>query len=194
MSLTGRFALVTGAAQGIGKEILFRLASDGFHVALNDLEAKSELLASLIVDLNRKYPDLKFISCIGDVSVEDDVRQVFENVELTFGALDAMVANAAVCNVQSFLDVSISEIEKTFSVNFFGVFFCYQYAAKLMIKTGRKGRIVGACSLAGKQAIPSLSIYSSSKFAMRGLTQAVAAELGQHGITCNAYAPGKLSL
>ncbi|KAG2003054.1 hypothetical protein CC2G_003687 [Coprinopsis cinerea AmutBmut pab1-1] len=65
-------------------------------------------------------------------------------------------------------------------------------AALQMIKQGRGGRIIGACSVTGKQAWPEISVYSSTKFAVRGLTQAAAQELGKHNITVNAYAPGPI--
>jgi NAD(P)-dependent dehydrogenase (short-subunit alcohol dehydrogenase family) len=114
------------------------------------------------------------------------------------------------------MKVPVSEWDRIFSVNVRGTFLCYKYAAKQMIAQGRGGRIMGACSGAGKQAKKFMSVYGSSKFALRGLTQATgdyrytqrsrdgvhfvpcisfafltvtsAQELGEHGITCNLYA------
>jgi len=76
------------------------------------------------------------------------------------------------------------------AVNARGTMLCYKHAGKQMIAQGRGGRIIGACSQAGKQASPVVPAYCASKFAIRGLTQAAAQEFGQHGITVNAYAPG----
>ncbi|KAJ7083456.1 NAD(P)-binding protein [Mycena epipterygia] len=182
--------VVTGAAQGIGREIALRLAADGLDVALNDISAKTAELQGVqdeIVRLGRKagvFP--------ADVTVEDDVRSMIEAIVADFGGVDVMVANAGICKGGAFLDVSIDDFDRTLSVNVRGVFLCYQYAARQMVAQGRGGRIIGACSLAGKQGAPKLSCYSASKFAVRGLTQATALELGPHGITVNAYAPGIL--
>ncbi|KAJ7679640.1 short chain oxidoreductase [Mycena rosella] len=183
-------AVVTGAAQGIGRAISLRLAADGFDIALNDIAAKKDQLEGVrdeIVRLGRK-------SClfIADVSVEDDVRAMFEGV-------DVMVANAGICKGSAFLAVPrprtstrIDDWNRTFSINVPGTCLCYQYAARQMVAQGRGGRIIGACSLAGKQGrAPNLSCYCASKFAVRGLTQATATELGVHGITVNAYASGQ---
>ncbi|KAF5323216.1 hypothetical protein D9758_017308 [Tetrapyrgos nigripes] len=83
-------------------------------------------------------------------------------------------------------------MDHTFNVNVRGTFLCYKYAAAQMIKQGRGGRIVGASSLSGKTGTPYnfLIAYTGTKFAIRGITQAAAGELGKHKITVNAYAPG----
>lgn len=84
---------------------------------------------------------------------------------------------------------SVEEWDRIMSVNVRGVMLSYKYAALQMIKQGRGGRIIGAASTAGKAGFHGLSAYSSSKFAVRGLTQCVALELLPHKITVNAYAP-----
>ncbi|KAF9041540.1 hypothetical protein BJ165DRAFT_1489668 [Panaeolus papilionaceus] len=81
-------------------------------------------------------------------------------------------------------------MDKVFSVNVKGAFLCYKYAALQMIKQGRGGRIIGAASIGAKQGLAKSSLYSASKFAVRGMTQALAGELGKYDITVNAYAPG----
>lgn len=102
--------------------------------------------------------------------------------------------------------VDTDQWDRLFSVNVRGMFLCYKYAGKQMIKQGRGGRIIGASSMGGKQGLlvsidaltlltlllgqPGLSSYCASKFAIRGLTQSAALEFGQYGITVNAYAPG----
>ncbi|KIJ04828.1 hypothetical protein PAXINDRAFT_94240, partial [Paxillus involutus ATCC 200175] len=80
--------------------------------------------------------------------------------------------------------------DRVMTINIRGSFLCYKYAAEQMVKQGRGGRIIGASSLAGKEGYPVLSAYCASKFAVKGLTQAAALELGRYGITVNAYAPG----
>ncbi|KAK7042776.1 L-2,3-butanediol dehydrogenase [Favolaschia claudopus] len=184
-------ALVTGAAQGIGRAIAIRLAADGFDVAVNDVSSKSAELDKVkeeIISAGRRAAVLP-----ADVSVDAEVRGMVESVVRELGGIDVMVANAAICKGRaSILDVEPDEWDQTFAINVRGVFLCYKYAAKQMIVQGRGGRLVGACSGAGKQGYSYLPDYSSSKFAVRGLTQAAAGEFGKHGITVNAYAPGSV--
>ncbi|KAF9558586.1 short chain oxidoreductase [Agrocybe pediades] len=186
----GRVALITGSAQGIGRGIALRLADDGYDIAINDLERfKKELeeLSEIIKSKGRRA----FIG-VADASVKEEVEGLIDATVENLGGLDVMIANAGVCLVKSFIDTAIEEWDRVFSINLRGAFFAYQYAAKVMIKQGRGGRIIGACSGAGKFGCAMMSAYSSSKFALRGMTQSAAAELGKYGITVNAYAPGPI--
>lgn len=102
-----------------------------------------------------------------------------------------MVANAGIAQVKPLLDLTEEDFERMFAVNVFGVQNCYAEAAKQMIAQGTKGgKIIGAASIVAFKPFPMLSHYSASKWAVRGLTQAYAMEMAEHGITVNAYAPG----
>lgn len=186
-----RIALVTGCSQGIGRAIVLRLASDGYNIAMNDLSVQSEALFALREELVSKFPEQQFIVVIANVSVEDEVQRMFEATINQLGGLDVLVANAGCCGTLIALtETPLSHLESLLDVNIKGTFLCFQHAARQMIKQGRGGRIIGASSQAGKQGCPMLAAYSASKFAVRGLTQAAAAEWGPHGITVNSYAPG----
>jgi len=183
-----KVAFITGAARGIGKAIALRLARDGFHVALNDIpsmEKELEAVQREIADAGKQA-----LICLGDVSVEGDVIRMVEFTVQKLGSLNVMIANAGVCIIKPLVETTQEDLRRILSVNVDGVFFCYKHAASQMIKQGKGGRIVGASSLAGKQGWKNLAGYSASKFAVRGLTQATALELVEHGITVNAYAPG----
>ncbi|GBE87615.1 Hydroxynaphthalene reductase arp2 [Sparassis crispa] len=187
---TTRVAVVTGASRGIGEAVALRLADDGFDVAVNDIPAMAESLEALVEKIRQK--GRRSLAVTGDVSNENDVKTVVDKVVETLGGLDVMVANAGTCLLKPVVETSIEEYDRVMSVNVKGVFLCFKYAALQMIKQGRGGRIIGACSLAGKMGVTNLSVYTASKFAVRGLTQTCALEWAKHGITVNSYAPGMI--
>ncbi|KAF8808442.1 NAD(P)-binding protein [Phlegmacium glaucopus] len=187
MSVT---ALVTGASRGIGRAIACRLSRDGFGVAISDLPSQKSQLEEVHAYITQRGG--KAMTTIANVSVESEVNQMVESVVEQMGGLDVMVANAGICIPSAFLDTTAEDLQRTFSVNILGTFLCYKYAAQQMVKQGRGGRIIGASSIAGKTGWPMISAYSTSKFAVRGLTQNAALDLGKYGITVNAYAPGPI--
>jgi len=185
-------ALVTGAAQGIGRAIALRLAEDGYDVAVNDIQTNHENIHRVveeIIALGRKS-----LALVADVSVEDQVKNMVEAVVKDLGGLDVMIANAGVylAPLTPLVELEASDWDRLFEVNVRGTFLCYKYAAQQMLAQNRGGRIVGASSVAGKRGSALSSGYSATKFAVRGLTQSAALELGKHGITVNAYAPGAI--
>ncbi|KAK7034578.1 hypothetical protein VNI00_012207 [Paramarasmius palmivorus] len=196
-------ALITGSSQGIGKAIALRLAQDGFDIALNDIAAKIDQLK----EVEKEIQDIgkRTVVVTADVSSEDEVQRMVETVAQVLGGLDVGFARYFLCSKvgpKIFSDgfshiaddlwnlVSIDIWERTFAINARGTFFCYKYAAIQMIKQGRGGRIIGASSEAGKQGVKNMMAYCATKFAIRGMTQSVAWEMGKYGITVNAYAPG----
>ncbi|KAG2138200.1 acetoin reductase family protein, partial [Suillus cothurnatus] len=180
-------AVVTGSAQGIGRSIAIRLAGDGYDIVINDLESKKEHLEEVKKEITANFPERRVLAVFGNVSVEEDVKGLIESTVKEFGSLNVFVANAGICKSKSLLvETTSDDFESVFSVNVKGTFYSYKYAAQQMIAQGEGGRIIGASSIAGKKG----SAYCASKFAVRGLTQSAAIELGRNGITVNAYAPG----
>lgn len=181
-----RVAIVTGGARGIGRGIALRLAADGHDVAVCDLRGSAiPSVAQEIQSLGQRSHTI-----FADVSKEDEVKDMVDSVVNTLGSVDIMVANAGIGPLGTILNTTLEDFEKVQSVNTRGVFLCYKYAALRMVAQGRGGRIIGASSVAGKQAYEGMFAYCASKFAVRGMTQAAAAELAKHKITVNAYAPG----
>ncbi|KAJ7496470.1 hypothetical protein FB451DRAFT_1019436 [Mycena latifolia] len=183
--------LVTGSAQGIGKAIALKLAHDGYDVALNDLPsnlAQLESIQATIGTLERRS-----IIVLADVSSEEGVKKMIETAVVALGSLDVMVANGGTFLPGSLLEMSTENWDRTFAVNCRGTWLCYKHAARQMIKQGKGGCIIGASSAAGKQGIPMMAAYSSTKFGIQGLTQVAAQELGCHKISVNSYAPGMRS-
>ncbi|KAF8896768.1 NAD-binding protein [Gymnopilus junonius] len=188
-STSTRCAIVTGAAQGIGRAIAIRLARDGYNVVVSDLAAQSTQIDEVVSTI--KTSGGAAIGFFADVSQETDVDSLVQRAVFMFGHLDVMVANAGVAVLNSILDTTVEEWEHVFSINVKGTLLCYKAAAKEMIKDPKKGgRIIGACSLTGKKSAAFCSTYGSSKFAIRGLTQCAAAEWAPYNITVNAYSPG----
>ncbi|MBS1066293.1 acetoin reductase [Gluconobacter kondonii] len=186
MSLSGKVAAVTGAAQGIGKAIALRLAKDGADVIL--LDVKQDILvqtAKEVEALGRRA-----VALTADISNRDQFATTLREAADTLGGLDIMVNNAGICQVKPVLEIEPAEIEKIFSINVQGVLWGIQAAAKIFQEKGTKGKIINACSIAGHEGYPLLGAYSATKFAVRALTQSAAKELASSGITVNSYCPG----
>ncbi|MFT8322126.1 MAG: acetoin reductase [Bacillus sp. (in: firmicutes)] len=178
-------AIVTGSAQGIGKGIALRLAQDGFNVVISDLNMEAaEETAQEIRALGKGSIAVK-----ADVSKRDEVFNLVEEGVKEFGQLDVFIANAGIAQIKPLLEVTEADLELIYKINVFGVFYGIQAAAEQMKKQGG-GKIINAASMAGHKGLPLLGAYSTTKFAVRGLTQAAAQELGQFGITVNSYCPG----
>ncbi|KDQ23431.1 hypothetical protein PLEOSDRAFT_162527 [Pleurotus ostreatus PC15] len=171
-------AIITGAAEGIGRGIALRLVSDGFDVAINDIPAKKSALEQLISEITSSTPR-RAIAVPGDVSNDGDVKGIVDKAVQELGGLDVMIANAGIAVNKPIAETTTDEWDRLFAVNVRGTFLCYKHAADAMIKQGRGGIAEAAC-------------YSSTKFAVRGLTQSAAQEYGKFGITVNAYAPGHI--
>lgn len=186
MSLSGKVAAVTGAAQGIGKAIALRLAKDGADVIL--LDVKQDILAQTAKDVEAL--GRRAVALTADISDRDQFATTLREGAKTLGGLDIMVNNAGICQVKPILDIEPAEIEKIFSINVQGVLWGIQAAAKIFKENGTKGKIINACSIAGHEGYPLLGAYSATKFAVRALTQSAAKELASSGITVNSYCPG----
>ncbi|KAF8737107.1 hypothetical protein AX14_013464 [Amanita brunnescens Koide BX004] len=183
-------AIVTGSAGALGKAIVSQLAEDGYDIALNDVPKNINALELLAEDVRKN--GRKAIVVIGDVTVENDVKNLVETTSEKLGGLDVMVANAGIYNGGPFLETTLDDFEKIFAVNVRGVYLCFRYAAEKMIEQGRGGRLLAASSTAGETGASFLTLYGSTKWAIRGLVTSVAKEVGRHGITVNAYAPGPI--
>jgi NAD(P)-dependent dehydrogenase (short-subunit alcohol dehydrogenase family) len=126
-----------------------------------------------------------------DVTSPSACDELVAGVVSEHGRLDVWVSNAGISKMQRFVDVSPADLARNFEVNTYGVFYCGQSAARAMIALGTPGRIINTASMAAKQGrVPFLADYVASKFAVLGLTQAMAFELAPHGIRVNSVCPG----
>ncbi len=183
-----RTAIVTGAARGIGKGIAERLARDGLAVAVADLDSMREELNGVEQGIERSGGLATTLTA--DVSDPEQVNTLVRDTVQRFGRLDVFVANAGIAAVDPLLDTTLDELDRLVRVNLYGVFNCYQAAARQMIEQGTGGKIIGAASIAAYKGFEMLGGYSVTKWGVRGLTQVAAQEWARHGITVNAYCPG----
>ncbi|KAG2365614.1 NAD(P)-binding protein [Suillus spraguei] len=190
LTIRPRVALITGAAQGIGHAIALRLAEDGLDIAIADLASQRTNLDSVAEEVRAKGRRCIVLEC--DVSQEEDVQRMVQATENEFDGLDVMVANAGRHIVKTIINSTLTDFENIFDTNVRGVFLCLRAAAQVMIKRGCGGKIISASSVAGKRGDALNGIYCASKAAVRSFTQSLAKEVGSHGITVNAYAPGPI--
>lgn len=182
----GKLAIVTGSGQGIGEGIVYRLAKDGFAVAVADINPQTaKNVAKTLID---KGFEAK--AYVLDVANRSAVFQLIEQAVSDFGELAVFVNNAGVAFIDSIIDSDSERVERLFDVNIKGTYWGIQAAATQFKKQGYGGRIINAASLASVEGSALQSAYSASKFAIRGLTQSAAKELAKDHITVNAYNPG----
>jgi 3-oxoacyl-[acyl-carrier protein] reductase len=184
-SLKNKTALVTGAAQGIGKAIARRLAREGANVALADInrgaaqsaaeELEADGLATMALELDVSDP----------LESEGAVKRVLER----FSTLDILVNNAGISKDNLLIRTADQDWDQTMKVNLKGAFNLTKSAGRVMIKQ-RSGRIVNITSVIGLMGNVGQSAYAASKAGLIGLTKTAAKELAPRGITVNAIAPG----
>lgn len=180
-----KVAVVTGAAQGIGRSIVLRLARDDYNVVVNDLDRKN---AEATAEDARKCGAQALI-CIGNVGEAKAVAEMVEHVLQHFGKIDAWINNAGIVRLGLIADLSEEDWRALFRVNVDGVFFCCQKVVPHMVSR-KKGAIVNVASWNGKVGMPYFGAYCATKFAVVGLTQALAKEVAPYGIRVNAICPG----
>lgn len=181
-----RVALVTGGGQGIGAAIVRRLHADGFKVAIVDLRV--DLAEALAQALGGAAAGV--IAIEADVARRDSVFAAVQRAVDELGGFDVIVNNAGIAPATPIEDITEGVIERLFAINYNGVVWGIQAALKAFRALGHGGKIINAASQAGHVGNPGIAVYSSTKFAVRGLTQTAARDLARYGVTVNAYAPG----
>ena len=186
--LRDKVAVVTGAAKGLGGAITDVLACDGAHLVLAGRDR--EALESHAVRLDDEYPERESLVATCDVTKEDDVRAMIGAAVERFGGLDILVNTAGVIGPieTPAQDVSAEDFRRVLDVNVVGTFLPCKFAIPHLIERGG-GRIVNIAGTSGLRGYRNRVSYSSSKWAVRGLTRTLALELGPHGITVNAICP-----
>ncbi len=184
--LENKVALITGSSQGIGAGIAAVMAREGADIVVNYRTSAdgAEDTAQKVRDAGRRAQIVQ-----ADVSVETDVDRLFEFVVERMKRIDILVNNAGLTSRMNFLNSDTSFFDRMIGTDLKGVYLCAHRAAPLMVKQ-KWGRIINIASVHDQGTSHDMAIYAAAKGGVKSLTQGMAIELGEHGITVNAISPG----
>ncbi|GHH99503.1 SDR family NAD(P)-dependent oxidoreductase [Neobacillus kokaensis] len=178
MDLTGKVAIVTGGAQGIGKAIVDALLECEANVAIIDRDVQTENSNERILYLQT------------DVSKSNQVEEMVHKVVQHFGRVDILVNNAGISSMDYAVDIKEEDWDRVMAVNAKGVYLCSQAVARVLKEQGQGGKIINISSQAGKNGYRLMGSYVASKHAVLGFTKTMAIELAKDQINVNAVCPG----
>jgi len=178
-------ALVTGAGGTLGRAIAERLASDGYHVAVIDIDM--DTAQQTVASIEAAGGTALAVEC--DLRDEHQIAAAFASAHDTFGPVLTLVNNAAIFPLNAFVDTPVAELDETTAINQRAYFIAAQHAARAMIDAGG-GVIVNVASIVWHGRWTKMVPYVAAKGAIVATTRALARELGEHGIRVNAVAPG----
>ena len=184
--LSGKGAVVTGGAMGIGQGIAFRLAEAGAGVMVADIDLKTATQTAQQIEARGG----KARAIRADIRSAADAEKVAQDAVDAFGSLDILVNNAGIFPSSRFLDISEESWDKVLDVNLKGAFLYSQAASRAMIKAGHGGKIINIASIEAMKPMMAHAPYSTSKGGLAMLTKSMALELAANKILVNAVAPG----
>jgi NAD(P)-dependent dehydrogenase (short-subunit alcohol dehydrogenase family) len=186
--LKDKVCIVTGSGNGIGKAIAELFAREGGKVVC---ASRRESNGRPVSDaLNADGCETAFVKC--DVSVEEDVKHLFDETVRLYGRVDVLVNNAGVNFVKPFLDVEVEDWDRVINTDLRGTFMCVSRCCKEMVKTGG-GSIVNITSVHTLQGVDGAAPYDAAKCGVVGMTRSIASELGEKGIRINCLSPGLIA-
>lgn len=183
--LSGKRALITGSAQGIGNLLAKGLAAHGAEIIINDkTQARAEQAAQLLIKMGYHAVGYGF-----DVTRSNEVKQAITNIERNEGPIDILVNNAGIQRRYPFTEFPEEEWDNVIEVNQKSVFLVSQQVAKNMIER-RQGKIINICSMQSELGRKTITPYAASKGAVKMLTRSMCVELAEYNIQVNGIAPG----
>ncbi len=187
--LQGKVALVTGAAQGIGRAVAERFVAEGAAVGLLDL--KPERAQAAAEEVRAKFPGARVQAYAGNVAERATIADAVAGLDAAYGRLDVMVSNAIWVRYTPIGDVTPEMLHRMTATGFDSVVWGIQCAAPVMARSGG-GSIVNIASAAAFLGMPNAMIYAGVKAGVLGLTRASAVELGPQRVRVNAVCPGSI--
>lgn len=184
MRLSGKTAIVTGAARGIGKAIAVAFAAQGAKIVVSDRDGEAAKATAAEIGGNA-------IAVRADISVDADIKGLIEQTIQKFGRIDVLVNNAGVGATTLFLESTREEFERVVRINLTGTFLVSQAVAQTMV-ANKGGSIINIASLSGQKGGVGRSAYGASKAGVELLNKVMAVELADYGINVNAIAPGPI--
>ena len=185
--MSGVVALITGASRGIGEGIAMEFAKAGVHVVLN--YNRHALMAERVADKIKEKYDVDVLCVKADISQEEEVEAMINQVVDYFGKIDILVNNAGICKDSLLLDKSVSNFRKILDVNLIGTYLCSKYVGKVMLDRG-SGKIINISSTnAIDTYYPESCDYDASKAGVISLTHNLAREFAPN-ISVNCVCPG----
>lgn len=192
VDLSGRTAIVTGSATGIGSAIATRYAQSGANVVLDYPSEKTRPQAQEVLDaITKDGGSVELVRA--DVSQEQDADGLIAAAVRRFGSADILVNNAGIEESHPVVEMPLDVWQRIIAVNLTGTFLCARAAARQMIEQKRGGRIINVSSVHEDLAMPKNSAYCASKGAVRMFMRTLALEVAKHGITVNDIGPGAIA-
>ena len=191
--LTGKTALITGAARGIGKAVAMKFASEGANIAFTDLVLNDDMAAGL--EATRKEIEALGVTCrayAGNAADFEETDKTVKQIHADFGSIDILVNNAGIIKRIPMTEMSVADFKQVIDIDLNAPFIVSKAVLPGMIKKGH-GKIINICSMMSELGRETVSAYAAAKGGLKMLTRNICSEFGEYNIQCNGLGPGYIA-